>query len=310
MKVSVIISTYSIERAHNVKNCIHSVQQQTLPSNEIILVLDSNPKLSDFYRLQFNDEIKIVNSGGIGLSQARNAGVKHAEGDIVAFIDDDAIAERDWLEKLIKNYSDPSVVAVGGSVKAVWQECRPRWFPEELDWAVGCTFKGFPEKKSHVRNPIGANMSFRKNIIERVGYFKTNLGRFKNKLLCNEETDISIRILNMMPTAKIIYDPSCMVYHKISNKRANLKYLIKRAYYEGLSKSLISNKSSNINDIMLPEKQYLKNIFKTVIISKLKKFYKYSTLMQIFALIISTSAVIIGYVKGHTMRASWISKKA
>ena len=76
-------------------------------------------------------------------------------------------------------------MSVGGFIQPSWQgnEVRPSWFPEELDWVIGCSYKGAPEVRSLVRNAIGCNMSFRKTVFEKVGGFNTNLGRFGDVLL-------------------------------------------------------------------------------------------------------------------------------
>ena len=185
--VSVIISTYSEDMLNLVLDCVESLKKQTVSPKEIILVLDPVQSLVDFYRARLPPDIKIIKSKGFGLSEARNAGVRSAEGDIVAFIDDDAIAEEHWLENLIINYDDSSVVGVGGLIRPLWEEKRPRWMPEELYWIIGCSYKGLPECKTCVRNPIGCNMSFRKSVFDKAGLFTTSIGRFGKKLLAGEE---------------------------------------------------------------------------------------------------------------------------
>ena len=77
-----------------------------------------------------------------GISGARNSGIAAARGAIIAFLDDDAIAAPDWLEQLLAGYSSPNVLGVGGAIEPQWQGGRPRWFPPEFDWVVGCTYLG------------------------------------------------------------------------------------------------------------------------------------------------------------------------
>jgi glycosyltransferase involved in cell wall biosynthesis len=72
----------------------------------------------------------VPNTGHRGLAAARNAGVAHATGDIVAFLDDDALAERNWAEHLLGAYTDPSITGVGGVVHSIWRRSAPQWFPE------------------------------------------------------------------------------------------------------------------------------------------------------------------------------------
>ncbi len=269
---------------------------QTLLPYEIILVLDPDRKLVEFYRSKVASDVKIVVSDQKGLSNARNSGIKNAEGEIIAFIDDDAEADKKWLERLVVHYSDSSVIGVGGLVKALWKEKRPKWFPEELDWIVGCSYKGLPKEVSVVRNPIGCNMSFRKAVFSNVGFFRSAVGRVGKKLLASEETEFSIRVSSGMPGSKIVYDPSAIVYHRVDSNRQNLRYVITRSFYEGVSKALVSStlkSSSNLST----ESHYLKYLLKVAFPSRLKRLYRFESLAQMTALVLSSFLVFLGYVR-------------
>lgn len=297
-EVSVVISTYAIDRLSYVLGCIESLKKQSLLPKEIILVLDQDHHLIEFYKSHMPDGVKIIVSEGYGLSKARNAGVKNTEGEIVAFIDDDAIADKHWLENLVKNYDDPCVVGVGGFIKPMWGSGRPKCFPEELDWIVGCSYKGLPRRKSSVRNPIGCNMSFRKSIFEKVGYFKADIGRFGKKLLAGEEAELSIRVREKIPKSKIVYDPSVVVYHIVHKSRTNLTYLMKRSFYEGASKALITNSKSNPLEALSTEDRYLKYLLKVAIPLRLKRIHKFESICQLMILVISICSVLTGYLVG------------
>jgi len=266
-----------------------------LPPYEIILVLDPDEKLTEFYASRIPSYVKIVIAEKYGLSHARNAGVKEARGDIVAFIDDDAVADEEWLRNLVKNYDDPNVLGVGGLIKPVWENRRPIWFPEELDWVVGCSYKGLPEEKSEIRNPIGCNMSFRKEVFEKVGYFKSSLGRLGGRLIGSEEAEFSVNLIKSIPGSKIIYDPSAIVYHKVTKSRASLRYLIKRSFYEGVSKRLMKRIESNSTDILLVERQYVSYLLTVFVPSKLKRIYKLDSVCQLLTLALSVYMVLMGY---------------
>lgn len=301
-KVSVVVSVYSKDRYGYLLDCLNSLRMQSVKPFEIIVVLDPVQDLVNFYKSRLDGDIKIIVSNGFGLSNARNAGVKAANGEIVAFIDDDAFASKDWLENLVKNYDNPCVAGVGGLVKPIWESNRPIWFPEELDWIVGCSYKGLPKRKTNVRNPIGCNMSFRKSVFEEVGYFRADIGRLGKKPVAGEEAEFSLRILEKIPRAKIVYDPLAVVYHKVSESRANLKYLLKRSFYEGLSKALISNYKSNPLRALSAEDRYLKYLVKVAIPSRLKRIYKLECMGQSLALLLSISSVWSGYFTGKFMK--------
>ncbi|MEM1582876.1 MAG: glycosyltransferase family 2 protein [Candidatus Bathyarchaeia archaeon] len=295
--ISVIISTYSKERLHHLLDCIDSLKKQSLSPAEVILVLDPDPDLVEFYERKLSG-IRVVVSQERGLSNARNTGVKNANGDIVTFIDDDAIADEKWLENLAKNYEDPKTMGVGGQIKPLWRK-RIKWFPEELNWVIGCTYKGLPEKRADVRNPIGCNMSFRKEAFQKAGFFRCDIGRFGKKLLSGEEMEFSTRVLEKIPGSRIVYDPSAVVYHKVDDERISLRYLCKRSFYEGLSKALIAERKSS--KVLSTEGQYVKHLFKSAIPSRLKRLYIVDSSLQILALLASSISVFSGFLTGRVM---------
>lgn len=302
-KVSVIISTYSKSNLGFVLDCVESLKKQFLKPDETILVLDPNQELVEFYESRVPNYLRIIVSSKCGLSNARNAGVAGAIGEILAFIDDDAVAEKDWLHNLIESYGDPNVVGVGGLIKPLWEHGYPAWFPEELNWIVGCSYKGLPERKSYVRNPIGCNMSFRKAVFEKVGYFRTDVGRFGKIPLAGEEPELSMRILNTIPNAKIVYDPAAIVYHRVRQNRLRLGYLWRRSFFQGLSIALIVNQRKN-SDSSSMENQYLKYLIAKAIPSRLKRVYRPKSLCQLTVLLFSAAAVFSGFAVGKSRRQS------
>lgn len=292
---SVVISTYTTKRLDDVLRCISSLKKQTIPPSEIILVLDPSSELIEFYKSRVSNDILIIKSEERGLSNARNTGIRTAKAELVAFIDDDAAAERTWLEHLIRNFDDPQVMGVGGLVKAAWKSKRPFWFPEELDWIVGCSYKGFREKKCVVRNPIGCNMSFRKVVLDKIGYFRTDLGRFGDVLISNEETELSMRLHMKIPHSKIVYEPSAIVYHQVPKSRGSLRYIWKRSFYEGMSKALVSS-FNKFRGNLSHEDLYLNYLVGTAIPSRFKENIGFKNLCQMLVLFFSMFAVLSGYL--------------
>lgn len=239
-KISVIICAYTENRWEDLIAAVKSVRGQTLPPFEIIVVIDHNLKLFERAQNQFPDSVVIENQGVQGLSNARNSGISASQGDIIAFMDEDAYAEPDWLARLSAHYSDPNVMGVGGLVVPAWTAKKPGWFPVEFNWVVGCSYRGLPETSSVVRNMIGCNMSLRRAAFEMVGGFRSGIGRVGTIPLGCEETELCIRVNQSILGSTFIHDPLARVSHRVPAQRGNFKYFVSRCYAEGLSKALVT----------------------------------------------------------------------
>lgn len=236
-----------------IAEAIESLQTQTRPPHEILLVIDHSPELEEECRRRWPMIQVLSNREQQGLSGARNTGVAESTGEVVAFLDDDATATSDWVERLGQAYGNPEVLGVGGAVRPAWANGRPAWFPEEFDWVVGCTHSGMPHRPSPVRNPVGANMSFRRDTLVAVGGFRHEMGRVGTILpggslfggdgalfKSGDETELCIRIRQHRPDGVILYDPLAAVDHFVPPTRARLRYFISRCRGEGQSKAVLS----------------------------------------------------------------------
>jgi glycosyltransferase involved in cell wall biosynthesis len=293
--VSVVTTTYSVSRSKYMYDCIKSLSRQTTKPRQVIVVLDDHG-LYEHYGKELSDDVDVVYTNRKGLSNARNVGIRKADSEIVAFIDDDAVADTDWIKNLVENFSDEDVMAAGGLIKPLWEGRRPNWFPEELNWAVGCSYKGLPEHRTQIRNPIGCNMSFRKAVFDEVGFFNTNMGRFGNRLMGSEEPELCIRIRNRKPHSKIIYDPSAVVYHRVNGNRTNLKYLWRRSFFEGVSKATMKKYVQTPGGGSLSsENEYLRYLTNDYIPHRLRRIYKASELSNLLSVVFSMFGVFTGY---------------
>jgi GT2 family glycosyltransferase len=238
--VSVVVCSYSLGRWNELRSAVSSLQAQTCMPREIIVVVDHNAELLERARATFIAPVRVIeNDGERGLSDARNAGVAAAGGAIIAFLDDDAVADRQWLAQILRHYDNQSVVGVGGSALPNWVSGRPRWFPEEFDWVVGCAYRGMPTQLSVVRNLLGCNMSFRRSAFS-VGGFDPRIGRIGGRPVGCEETEFCIRLTQARPGNTILYEPAATVIHRVSADRGSWRYFRSRCYSEGISKALVS----------------------------------------------------------------------
>ncbi len=237
--VSVVICAYTQERWDDLVAAIGSVRRQTLPPLETVVVIDHNERLLGRARRELPGKV-IANAEDRGLSGSRNTGVAAALGAVVAFLDDDAIAQPTWLEHLVAPYDDPKVLGVGGTIEALWLSGRPSAFPTEFEWVVGCTYRGIPERLSPVRNMLGANMSIRREVFDAVGGFRHGIGRIGKRPVGCEETELCIRARQRNANAVFLFEPRARVRHRVPAERASWSYFRSRCYAEGLSKARVS----------------------------------------------------------------------
>lgn len=243
--ISVVICVYTEDRYEDILAAVSSVRAQSRPALETLLVVDHNQALLDRLTREYKEaaDVRVLaNAGPRGLSAGRNTGIAASRGEIIAFLDDDAVAERDWLRYFAEGYADPRVMAVGGRTVPIWASGRrPAWFPEEFDWVVGCTYRGLPPGRVRVRNVLGGNASFRRTAFEVAGGFATGIGRDGDKrpLGC-EETELCIRLGKARPDAVLLIDDRAVIHHRVPASRERFRYFRSRAYAEGLSKALVA----------------------------------------------------------------------
>ncbi|MFE7890185.1 glycosyltransferase family 2 protein [Streptomyces sp. NPDC057412] len=256
--LSVVVCAYTLDRWDDIRAALASLGSQRRPPDEIVLVIDHCPALHRRATERLTTARVVANRERRGLSGARNTGVRAAVSDVVAFLDDDAVAEPSWTERLLSRYDDPRVAGVGGLVVPWWQSGRPAWFPPEFDWVVGCSYRGLPEEPAPVRNFIGANMSFRRERLLAAGGFRTDLGRVGTRPLGCEETELCLRITARDPGAVLLYDPTAAVRHKVPARRASWSYYRSRCYAEGLSKAVVARHSAGVTALS-SERAYLRS---------------------------------------------------
>ncbi|MFD9002905.1 glycosyltransferase family 2 protein [Streptomyces sp. NPDC059582] len=246
--ISVVICVYTEDRWEDILAAVASVRAQSRPALETLLVVDHNAALLDRLTKEYKEyreagEVQVLaNAGPRGLSAGRNTGIAASRGEVVAFLDDDAVAERDWLRRFAEGYADPRVMAVGGRTVPIWASGRrPAWFPEEFDWVVGCTYRGLPPGRVRVRNVLGGNASFRRTAFDAAGGFATGIGRDGDRrpLGC-EETELCIRLTRARPDAVLLIDDRAVIHHRVPEAREHFGYFRTRAYAEGLSKALVA----------------------------------------------------------------------
>lgn len=230
--VSVIICAYTQDRWSLLTKSVASVDAQTLPPIEIIVCIDHNDELLRRSQQYFETRVTgaipltlLANKYEGHLGSARNTAAEVAKGEVLAFLDDDAAAAPDWLEKLIPLYEDKWVGAVGGAPLPVFAGKRPDWFPHQFNWVFGCAYEGLPLARAPVAHLIGANMSIRRSVLIKIAGFHSD---------DHDDMDMCHRVA--FEQYKVMYEPLAVVRHFVSADRTTWHYFWRRCYFVNKSK--------------------------------------------------------------------------
>jgi cellulose synthase/poly-beta-1,6-N-acetylglucosamine synthase-like glycosyltransferase len=228
--VSVVICAYTEERWPLLVRSLESVQNQERQPVEIIVCIDHNDALLERCQGEWGHEqgdgqvpiVVIANRYDGRLGSARNSALEIAAGDIVAFLDDDARATPEWLDRLLAPYEDDTVVAVGGAPRPEFEGQRPGWFPFEFDWVFGCAYAGLPQSRAVRARLIGANMSARRQALVSIGGFHSDN---------HDDMDMCHRLAYVYPDTLIVYEPDALVLHHVPKARTTWSYFWRRCYF-------------------------------------------------------------------------------
>jgi GT2 family glycosyltransferase len=163
-----------------------------------------------------------------GKSHALNAGIREAHGDILAFIDDDVIVERNWLRNLTAALDGNAWAGAGGRILPEKTFSHPPWLP--LDGpnnmaGILALFDLGAEPVELDQAPFGTNMAFRKEMFEKHGGFRVDLGPRPGSELRNEDTEFGRRLLTA--GERLRYEPSAVVYHGVPEYRLTREYFLR-----------------------------------------------------------------------------------
>ena len=242
--ISAVICTHN--RAEYLKKALDSLRTQSLPRNryEIIVVDNCSTDTTKDVVQAFEDITPIVylHEARIGLSYARNAGWRVAKGDYVAYLDDDAIASHEWLEKIVATFNvvEPTPGCVGGKTEPVWEAPRPTWLSDQL--VVGLSVVDWTSSPRFLKDLttewlVGANIAFPIDVLESTGGFPVEIGRIGRGMLSGEEIFLMKQI---MKTGRgCFYNAEIHAFHHIHKSRLAKSWFRRRYYWQGVSDAVM-----------------------------------------------------------------------
>lgn len=298
-KLSVVLTLYTEEQVQYFEKCFEGLQNQSYENIEVVVCPENEPVIEstrEFCNSVSDVEIQfcpLTNITG-GLSEARNRGAEAATGEIVAFLDIDAVPDADWAAELVSPYVQYDVLAVGGKARPVWEESgeRPYWVPTEFDWLVGSNHEEFGSEGEFVRNTYGCNISFRRDVFLQLGGYDTDLGKNHGLNLQGEEPNFGIQLQKEYNTA-VYYQPNAVIRHYVSTEQQSLKWLLNRAFLQGVSKQVIESKHSGEGSLT-EEDEYLSFVLFTAFPRHLlRSLTRFSIKEFVFAIMV---LVYVGFV--------------
>lgn len=299
--VGVVICAYSSARWAELEEAVASVSRQSRPADEVVVVIDHNEDLLARSREAFPQARVVPSRGQAGLSGARNTGFDALHADIVAFLDDDARADPRWLETLAVAFDDPQVIGAGGWVVPRWQSEVCRWLAPEIYWIVGCSYRGLPPAVTEIRNPIGADMAFRREAMAALGGFREDVGRVREQPVGDEETDLAIRAHARWSGTRILHVPGARVYHDVPASRASWHYVVARSWAEGRSKAQLSAAVGSAHALS-SERTYVTHVLPAGVLHGLRDALfrrDPSGLGRAASIVVSLAATVAGYAYGR-----------
>ena len=206
---SVIVCTH--DRAQLLPRCIESIAATRRSANDVEIVIVDNASTDRtaavVRRLQERFAgVRSAYEPRLGLSRARNHGIRVATGEHLLFIDDDAVPDDGWIDAMLAAYANPPVAAVAGRIRLDPAAARPWWFVPEVEQLFSGLDLGETRRLLGPGEwPFGTNMSVRRDVAVELGGFPEELGRVGECLLSNEEIAVS----EYRKLANVIITPHC-----------------------------------------------------------------------------------------------------
>ena len=208
--LSIVVCTNG-EKQKSLKNCLRSLNKQSLENKEIICVTTSelSKELKDLVDIVIIEKRR-------GLSRARNVGIKRAKFKIIAFTDDDCICDINWANDLLKNFTSENIGGVTGRT-IPFGKGYPISTIDRLEKKV---FRYNNNYEHHHIIGHGNNMCFRKDVLIDIGLFDINFG-VGSMYKSADDVDVIYKVLRI--GFEIVYSPEALVHHEVSRGNVSLK---------------------------------------------------------------------------------------
>jgi glycosyltransferase involved in cell wall biosynthesis len=243
MKLDVVVPTYN--RSKLLRTVINSLLRAPVPAglDVTIWVVDNNSKddtVDVVSEIQSTAAVPCmyVNEANQGSSQARNAGIRAGNGELIGFIDDDEQIDERWYEIVAREFADQETQFIAGAYLPNWEVPAPNWLHPMSHAAIGVT-ASMPRSLFGGESSVelwSGNAVIRRSAFEEIGLFSTKYGRGAADLMMNEDFELQDRMVRA--GYRGIYVPDLMIYHLIPAGRLTRNYHRRWRYWNGVSAGL------------------------------------------------------------------------
>jgi glycosyltransferase involved in cell wall biosynthesis len=240
-RITASICTY--ERYDLLEKALGSVLEQSLgPDQYDILVVDNSPpndRAGAFkQRFEQHQNLSYLLEPTPGLSNARNVAARTCNTDLIAYLDDDAVASQSWLREVCNAFDafGDKAGVVGGRIDPIWGAPRPAWLPDDMLGMLTVVNWGGQTRPIGPNEWVaGANISFRVGPLLEIGGFQTSLGRLgsSNVLLSSEESQVVEALTGR--GYDVIWAPKAKVDHLVDRRRLERKWIRSRMAWQAVS---------------------------------------------------------------------------
>lgn len=257
IRISAVVCTHN--RAAYLRKALQSLVDQTL-SQELyeIIVVDNGSKDNTKQVVgEFSDapNLHYLYEPVLGVSRARNTAWRIAQGEYVAFLDDDAVACAGWLAKFLEVFDsyEPRPGSVGGECEAIWEAPQPDWLSDKmLGYLSIFHWSDVPIVLREAQWLSSCNLALPRELLQKVGGFPEDLDRRGNSLRTGGESYL-LRKLESWGHCSV-YHPEIVVGHHVPASRLTKRWFRQRAYWQGLSDVIMLNQEGRLSGALRARK--------------------------------------------------------
>ncbi|MDR6193338.1 glycosyltransferase family 2 protein [Siphonobacter sp. SORGH_AS_0500] len=238
MKVSIIISTFITKiRREKILELLISISQQEEVEKEVIIVNNNpNEKIENLDLQNFSKIIyRVFNINIPGLSKARNFGIKMSKGDILIFVDDDVVLDRNYIKIILEAFIATNAMCIGGKVILNEKKIPEFLTSYFLRFIVPPDYPKCLSVKNKPYYIIGSSMAFQKKVFDKYGFFNTKLGRCGENLLSGED----IEMIRRIEKSQVYIEPLAISFTSLGYNRTKKMFFIKRFFWQGITDAII-----------------------------------------------------------------------